>query len=62
MSPKRYTVHVPDRPEFVYGYDHFTLAMSMAYRLATHQEQDMKPEIAWVIDQSTGRRVYEWTV
>ena len=61
MTLKRYTVHVPDRPDIVYDYDSFPLAMSMAYRLATHQESHLKPEIAWVVDQSTGRRVYEWT-
>ena len=60
MNATRYTVHVPDLQGAVFASDFYGRAMSEAYRLATHQDPAHKPEAAWVVDQRTGRRVYEW--
>ena len=61
MNLNRYTVHVPDLQDAVFASDFCNTAMSEAYRLATHQDPALKPTAAWVIDQSTGKRVYEWS-
>ena len=61
MFANRFTVHVPDHAEAVFGSEHYSPAMTEAYRLATHQVPAMKPASAWVIDHDTGERVYEWS-
>ena len=61
MLSKRYTVHVPDHSDAVFASDHYSPAMTEAYRLATDQDPEIKPSTAWVIDQDSGLCVYQWS-
>ena len=61
MLVKRYTVHVPDHMDAVFASDHYSPAMTEAYRLATEQDPDLKATSAWVIDQYSGLCVYHWS-